>query len=505
MSSEKAPLITNEQIRNQYVSNILLERKAWLQKLLDPRRDIEAECGHPVDLTLADYLRLFKRGDVAARVVSVWPEESWSERPFIYESEDSADTKFEAEWKELEREFNLLPVLYRADVLSGIGRYGVILLGFDDGGQLSDPIENIPLTPDVDLDGEKETPSESGAKKRKLLYVRPLDESHVNISIWNKDPNNPRFGMPETYVINFEENNSVTVHWSRVIHIADNRISSEFLGFPRIERVVNRLLDLAKVAGGAGEMFWKGGFPGISLETLPEVLVNGTVEIDIKSTEAQMEAYMNGLQRYIATVGMKANSLTVQVADPGPHVEVQLKLIAIALSIPWRVFMGSESAQLASEQDARTWNRRLARRRNDYISPYILRPFVKRLVDVGVLTPPKKLLIEWPDLNTPSEKDKASVAEGLTKAMMDYMASGADALMPPFHFFTLVLGLSEYEARSVIEAAQKEITEIDLSKVRQELQGGKEDDLNTEDEAPKPALRNNLGEFWPPALSNPQS
>lgn len=465
MSVEKT-LITNEQLRNQYVSNILLERKLWLQQLLDPRRNIDQECGHPVDFTLADHLRLYKRGDVAARVVCVWPEESWSERPFIYETEDPSDTPFEAEWGELERKFNLIPLLYRADVLSGIGRFGIILLGLDDGKALSEPIDGVSDNPNGD---DVERPPLKETEKRKLLYVRTLDESCVNISLWNKDPNSPRFGMPETYGIHFEENQSAAVHWSRVIHIADNRISSEFYGQPRIERVGNRLLDLAKVAGGAGEMFWKGGFPGISLETLPEVLVNGTVEIDVESTKKQMEAYMNGLQRYIATIGMKANSLTVQVADPTPHLEGQLKLIAIAMSIPWRVFVGSESAQLASEQDARTWNRRLARRRNDYVSPYVIRPFVQRLLDCNVLARPKRLLVDWPDLNTPSEKDKATVAEGLTNAMMDYVASGSDALMPPFHFFTLVLGLSEYEARSVIEAAKKQINEIDLDSVREKI------------------------------------
>jgi len=478
--SEAKTFVTNEQIKNQYVQNILLERKLWLQQLLDPRRDIEAECGHPVDLNIKDYVQLYRRGDVAARVVGVWPEESWSERPFVYETEDPSDTAFETEWTQLERQFNLIPVLFRADVMSGIGRFGIILLGLDDGKPLSEPVEGVSINPNGD---DVEEGASTKGEKRKLLYVRVFDESCVNIALWNKDPNNPRFGMPETYTIVFEENTSQTVHWSRVIHVTDNRGASEFLGLPRMERVVNRVLDLAKIAGGAGEMFWKGGFPGISLETLPEVLVNGTVEIDTDSTKKQMEAYMNGLQRYIATVGMKANSLTVQVADPTPHIEGQLKLIAIAMSIPWRVFVGSESAQLASEQDARTWNRRLARRRNDYVSPYIIRPFVQRLVDCRVLTRPTRLLLEWPDLNTPSEKDKATVAEGLTNAMEKYVASGADALMPPFHFFTLVCGLSEYEARSVIEAAKSKVKQIDLTDVRKELNGVDDEEEGDLDES----------------------
>jgi uncharacterized protein len=465
----KKNFITNEQVRNQYITNVLLERKLWLRRLMDPRRDIDDECGHPLDIGISDYIKFYTRGDVAQRVVKVWPEESWAERPFVYESEDPEDTTFETEWTELERRFNLLPTLYHADVLSGIGRYGIILLGLDDGQALSTPLPEV--VSKTNLNGEDPEEDSAGPEvKRKLLYIRVFDESCVTIGPLNTDAKNHRFGKPESYTIKFEETTNLTVHWTRTIHIADNRISSEFYGQPRIQLVANRLLDLAKIAGGAGEMFWKGGFPGISLETLPEVMGQGGVEIDIKSTKTQMEAYMNGLQRYIATVGMKANSLTVQVADPTPHAELQLKLIAIALSIPWRVFVGSESAQLASEQDSRTWNRRLARRRNDYVSPYIIRPFVQRLIDCGIVSKPAKLLIEWPDLNTPSEKDKASVATGLTQAMMDYVSSGSDALMPPFHFFTLVLGMSEYEARAVIEAAKTQETNgIDLTAVRAQI------------------------------------
>lgn len=221
-----------------------------------------------------------------------------------------------------------------------------------------------------------------------------------------------------------------------------------------MKKVFDYLLDLSKVAGGSAEMFWKGGFPGLSLETYPELLQNSNVEMDPEKTKRQIENYMNGLQRYIATIGMTAKSLDVQIADPTPHLEVQLKLIATSLGIPWRVFVGSEAAQLASETDIRTWNRRVNHRRERYLSPYVILPTLRRLIDLGILPRPKKgPYVSWPDLNTPSDKDQAVVAEGMSKAMELYVASGADQLMSPFHFLTIVLKLTDEQALSVMTKA----------------------------------------------------
>ncbi len=150
----------------------------------------------------------------------------------------------------------------------------------------------------------------------------------------------------------------------------------------------------------------------MSLQSLPGLTED--VTLDTKATKEQMEAYMNGLQRYIATIGMDVKSLSVQVADPEHHLEAQMRFIATSLAIPWRVFVGSEAAKLASTQDVQTWNRRLTRRREDYVSPFILRPFVDRLIAFGILPEPADLkegyLIDWEDLDTPSDAEMATVA-----------------------------------------------------------------------------------------------
>lgn len=430
----------------ELVTNLLISRTAWLRKLLDPRRDIAAECGHPEVIEIKDYHDLYERGDIARRIVNLYPEESWSESPSVVEVETDTETEFEKAWKEIEDQFKIWSYLQRLDILSGIGRFGVLLLGFDDGDDLG-----------VELTGGN----------RKLTYIRPFEEHLVDIATLENDVTNPRFGLPTVYNIRFVDTATMTgetqtaravkVHHSRIIHVADNRQNSDVYGAPRMQWTFNRLLDLRKIAGGSGEMFWKGGFPGLSLEAAnPEE----DVTFDKEATEEQMDRYMNGLQRYIALVGMQAKSLSPQVADPVPHVEVQLKLIATAIGCPWRLFIGSEQAQLASGQDSKAWNKRINRRRQEYLTPFLIRPLIDRLMLFGALPTVGKYDVKWPDLNTPSDLEKADVAERKTNALSKYVTTGMDALIPPFHYLTMIIGMTDEEAEGVIEEAGDRLDEL---------------------------------------------
>lgn len=431
------------------VYNEMQSRAAWIAKLMDPRRNISAECGHPLTLTTEDYMLFYERNDIANRIISLYPDESWQMDPEIFETDEKNTTPFEKAWNALNEEMSPTTALQQADVTSGIGRFGILLMGFDDGGSLEQPV----------------------TKAGKLLYLRPLDESLVKVQALVADVRDPRYGMPEMYEVTFEDasilasGNTTTetvkatvpkkVHWTRVIHLADNRLNSLIYGVPRLKWVVNRVLDLQKVAGGSGEMFWKGGFPGLSVETQQ---ADDLIEFDAEATKEQMIAYMNGLQRYIATQGMTVKSLAVQIAEPSKHVETQIRLISIALACPWRIFMGAEVGQLASEQDVRAWNGRIDRRRRKYINPNVIIPFIDRLIKVGVLPPlqgdrtvPK---IAWNDLNSPSDLDKATVAEKKTKALLNYVQGGLDAVIPEQEYFTLVFGLDEKAAQAIVTKAK---------------------------------------------------
>lgn len=455
---------TSSLTHNELVENAILMRQNFMSRMIDPNRDIDKECGYPLGLTDAEYRQFIERHGIAARVISVFPEESWKRRPDIYDSEEGEKTKFEKALEVIEREHHLNHYMERIDILSGRGHYGVLLIGVDDGLPLDKPIAGL------NDKGERV----GKAKARNITFLRCFDEFLSPIETYEDDPTNPRFGLPKTYKLIFadvrNQAENVTgaifqsehiVHWSRVIHVADNRSTSEVLGEPRLQNVFNYLYDLKKIISGSGEMFWKGGFPGYSFEVAPENI--GQVEIDKDSMRKEMEAFSNSLQRYMALVGVSAKSLAPQVADPRPHFEVQMDAVCIAKSIPKRIFMGSEQAQLASTQDKKTWNERLKHRQDFYVTPMLVRPVLNRLIAIGVLPEPMEGVfnVEWPEVFGPSDDEQATTSFKKTQSLATYMGSGAEHLIPPMQFLTMVMNFTTEQAQAIIDSSQNHEAEFD--------------------------------------------
>lgn len=445
------------------VNNLLLSRQAMINaELLNPKgRNIDLECGYPEgELAPMLYYQLFEKVGIANRVVSIFPTESWSVYPEMYEVPDEVVTPFEERWQKLNNDLGLWNMLESIDVLSGISTFGVLFMGFSDSKDPSQPAPNV---------GEDGRPAGSAKEGDiELLFMRAFDQSAVRIQSYETDFNNPRYGQPTEYLINVmnpivhaadasvetsQLRQQINVHWSRCIHAADNRISSPVFGLPRMRPVIPEIYDVRKVRGGSAEMFWKGAFPGYSFETLPQLGIE--TEFDKDSVIEEFQKYQDGLQRIIALQGMTAKSLAPQVADPQKHLEEQYRSISTTLGIPLRVLMGTEAGHLASIQDSTTWLRRLTKRQEIYLTPKLIRPFVDRLIMVGVLPKPEQYIIGWNDLNTMSAADKADVALKKTQAMMTYVTGGCEQIMPVVEFYINILGLSITEAISIMKKIKR--------------------------------------------------
>lgn len=466
---------------SEMVANAFFLRSQLLNQLIDPRRNIDGECGYPDYISPETYRALYDRHGVGKRVVSIYPEESWAMDPEVYEDEDpTTETEFEEALDNLIRKRNLWSNLHTADEVSGIGCFGIMLLGFDDGQDMAMPVRKG--TGDLDEDPP-------AGKERKLLYVRHFDHSLCRVLKYDLDTSSPRYGQPELYSLSFAdyrngeiqsgsvaETTMRTVHWTRCIHLADNRKTSDSFGQPRMMCVFNNLMDIKKMLGGSAEMFWKGGFPGFAFESTPNLNDLGAdVAIDQAAVAAQMDAYQNGLQRWFALLGVQVKSLAPQVSPAGGHLEEQYKAITVAIGTPMRVFMGSEIGQLASGQDALAWSKRLKRRQDKYVGPYIIRPTIERLIWVGVLPAPKdnKFDIVWPDLSSPTDMDKAQTATARTGALATYVSGGIEQIYPPLEYFTKELGFEIDEAQAILEAADQHSQEMDAEQQQQAEQQAK--------------------------------
>ena len=198
-------------------------------------------------------------------------------------------------------------------------------------------------------------------------------------------------------------------------------------------------------------MYYRGRFPGLSLETHPQL--GGDVQVDQSSLQDQMWDYFNGLQRALLTKGMTAKTLSTQVADPSSHIDKHIEAICIILDIPKRKFMGSERGELSSGQNDDDWNDTVTGRRAGYAVPYIIVPTVKRLIRVGVLPVPKTgFKVSWEDNRKLRPKEAADIAKSRMEAMTRYVAGGVSALMDEMDFLTREMGFSEDDAKAILEA-----------------------------------------------------
>lgn len=488
------------QIHRQFAENLRVLNETTVRKNLlygqgpDPRRDIADECGYPSGFpSLGELKEMYDKENLGARVVEVLPQETWKIPPYVYENEkaDPEDyTDFENGWNDLVKILSSDPdvpesknfsggtpkppseeggqkksdtpegnsfyydeqanpiweKLSRADKLSGIGHYGVIFFGLDDGLSYDKPV--------------------NFSRENKVLFLRVMDETLCPISTLEENKANRRFGRPKMYDITFSDpanagestvgltDVSQKVHFTRIQHICDNPDSSELFGVPRQRPVWRRLLDASKLYGSSAEMYYKGAFFGLSLETHPEL--GGDVELpsDIKD---QIENYQNGLQRILAIAGTTVKSIAPQVVDPEPQLAIQINGICIKLGIPLRIFMGSERGKLASTQDDETWKERVKGRRFNYVIPNIIVPFVNRLIAYGALPAPKeRFYVKWPDTEVLNPLERADIALKRTDAMTRYVSGEVQKLMNPRDYLTRELGYSDQEAEEIIDNREED-------------------------------------------------
>lgn len=465
----------------------------------DVRRDIDDECGFPKTITVQQYRDLYDRLGVAQRVVQLMPYECWQVTPEIYEEEDpETATPFEQAWDDLcltlrgrswfkgDEGNPVWEALRLVDELSGIGSFGLLLLGLDDGRELSLAVEGIEEQGTVPVEavgpgGGRLKPGEQGqffasetpvvqqyalnaAKTlaaRKLLYLRAFDESLITVASYEVNRASPRYGQPVTYSITFDNRNqsihcgsvpmasSALVHWTRVIHVASDA-GNELFGVPRLRSVFNNLMSLRKLADGGPEAYWKGCLGTLSFETHPQL--GADVDVDVEDLRDMVEDLQNGLQRFLVTTGMSARNVAPSVTDPRSQIDAQLELICIQQGVPKRIFIGSERGQLASSQDDSAWNERKQAYQNVRITPHIIIPFVDRLILVGVLPEPaESWKVVWPDLGAMSEEEKATVAGKRTDALAKYVTGGVDSLIEPMSYLTLIHQMPDEDAQTILE------------------------------------------------------
>jgi hypothetical protein len=355
--------------------------------------------------SFGDYLYKYRRQNIAKRIINAPADALWADPPLIV-----GDATFDAAWADLLQHIPVFANFQRVDKLARIGRYSVLLIGFDDGGVLDQPLKTRP--------------------GRKIMYMQPYSEESAKIHSYVGDITSPRFGQPEFYEITpgkvdqSQGGSQLTsdgamlgrtfrVHHTRVLHVAEGALESQVFGVPALEAVYNDLDDLQKVTGGAAELFWLAGNRGMHIN------IDKEMELDPEDEEAlsaELDEYQHELRRTIRTRGVEVNPLGSEVADPRGVFTMMISVIAATTGIPQRMLTGSEAGQLASQQDRANWAQRLAERISEFGGPVMLLPFLRMCIHAGVLPEPTTLKVTWPDAFKMNPLERAQTSAQMARS-----------------------------------------------------------------------------------------
>jgi hypothetical protein len=471
---ETSVISVNQMQRIQALENVvlqggLLSRGSMMSRLgmqYGTDRDVYQALGYPTTLRYEDFATRYLRQDIAKAIINRPVEATWRGPVEIIETDDEKVTGLEKAWQEMSMALSLKSAFVRLDKLASLGRWGTLLLGFDDASSSNDMAKPV------------------GTGRHELLYVKPLSENSAKINSWEEDASSERYGLPLIYdVSTYSPMSQVTVsgsagmsrqiqvHCSRMIHVPGELLESEIEGTPVLQAVYNRLIDLEKLVGASAEMFWRGARPGYHGKVAEGYTLTESTKAELQS---QIDEYENNLRRILVNEGLDLSPLAMQVADPMNHLEIQIQMISACTGIPKRILVGSERGELASSEDKSSWLETIQARREDYAETQIIRPFIARCVQYGALPKAKKsYTVDWSDIFAASDLDKAKIGQTRASALQSYMNNpAAEIVVPPEVFYEYMLGLDEDDVehiKKVHKAAMDEGISEELNAIRATL------------------------------------
>lgn len=370
-------------------------------------RDVYDAAGYPRVITDHELLERLERQDIAGRVVEAKPQRAWKRMPELLdgmrEEDADQDGEFSNRWFELtsgsvasvnrSEPLNMLSHLQELDRLCGATGYALMVIGFNDGGDL---IEEIPQ-----------------GSASEIAYLSTYDSTEYEVVEWDRDPESERYRLPTHYRITDttgEVEDSFTVHWTRTVEA-----SNGLRGVSRMTGVLNRLIDLEKIMAGSGESAWRLVNKGLIISTKDGYKLDPNDE----ARSAELEEFVHGLTRTLELEGMDVTIAGGEIVDPLAIVRANLQFISSRTGIPYRILIGSEEAQLAGEQDDEHWMEQVRQHQSLQAEPHVLRPFVHRIVRAGVLPPPVTgfYVVKWDEDKHPDPVEQATIGKTVAEIL----------------------------------------------------------------------------------------
>lgn len=335
-------------------------------------------------VTDAEMLETFMRNPLAKVIVNDVVEDVFEKGFEIHCTEDGlqdqekTDEELTNLFVDYFNKFVLQPFLL-VHKLSRLYGYSVLLIGFNDGRELSEP-----------------------AKPRaKITYFQPIDKTWIQNVEYKKDEDG-HYLMPikiASYKMQEEFVATESIHPSRVLHFENIGIDILKLGVSSLLACYDDLTVIKHVTWGAGQTMWRSGNQMVSVigpprasETQIETIDNALIDIN---TQTAMAFPFGTIFETHAPSGL----------NPAPYAKIPIDNIAAATRIPLSILIGTQKGALASSlTDARDYASTLAAIQSNIITP-LLNSLFWTLQKAGTL-PYKKFEIVWENTLTMSKSEE---------------------------------------------------------------------------------------------------
>lgn len=436
-----------------------------------------------------DFYALALRNPYAYAVTFLPSSTSWRDPPTIVDDAeaDGTDivnpdqTQFESDVEALAREQDLWDYCKRADKLAGIGDFGCLVMVFDDV-QRNDAVDD-----NGNIDSEAFADPVTDAEN--LVDLRPFSRMSIQ-EVTLGGPGSGRWGEPVEYHIDLRDENdeefdvrktgnletshggpkTLTVHHSRVIHIhSETLLDDEMRGIARQQPVYNNLIDIEKSLGSAGELAYRASAWGININIDKDY----QVEDDNALTE-HLHRWQVGLENVLRTHGAdEVQNLGGEEIDPSNIIDPNIEAICAYLGIPQSVLKGNETGERATSEDLVEWYGKIQERRQEFVTPTIIRELIDRLIEHDIVPTPEQgasaYSVEWEPLKEMSEdqiagieNDRSETLErvagmGLTrKQRLEYLRDGS----LPTEIADVADDVAELEDAEALAASVRDVDEI---------------------------------------------
>lgn len=374
------------------------------------QRNLDRSLGRLEKIKPSNYYYRYKRGGIARRIITKLPESAWREAPKVLEDPDaSRSTKWESEVSKVFDRLSAWQVLPELHKLSRIGRYGILVMTLPESyGEPKTALINSRL-----------------ASPDHLIRLTPYPEALITVTRKITDKSNPQFSWPEIYRVQVDEDLSLDVHHTRVIHY-----SRSFGAYhdPVLECCWDRLDDYDKVVGGISEKIYqlrKTQWTTTNKDTVyapgeQETYAGQDVDLDAYKTpagtiEKQITAWRHDAISDLILDGLEGKSVGGEVPDVSNHIEKLARDISASTGYPERVLFGTEEGKLAGEQDSKQYHLDVQGMQNGECNS-MTRMLIDRLTALRVLSSVGDYTIERDQLDTISLEEKSTTAFTFARA-----------------------------------------------------------------------------------------